>query len=47
MSFVEVMLEIVPCFVRLVCALPCSDVIFENSFPVEDKEGEVGCLTLI
>ena len=29
-SFVEVMFEIVPSFVRLVCALPHSDVIFED-----------------
>ena len=29
-SFVEVVLEVVPRFVCLVCAFPCSDVIFED-----------------
>ena len=42
----EVMFEIVPCVVRLVCAFPRPDVVFENSLPVEDDEGEVYCLTL-
>ena len=45
-SFAEVMFEVVPCFVRLVCVLPRSYFIFEDSFPVEDNEGEVDCLTL-
>ena len=45
-SFVEVMFEIVPSFVRLVCARPRSDVIFEDSLPFEDNEGEVDCLVL-
>ena len=45
-SFVEVMFEIVPCFVCLVCALPRLDVIFEDSLHVGDNEGEVDCLTL-
>ena len=45
-SFAEFMFEIVPCFVRLVCALPCLDIIFEDSLPVEDDKGEVDFLTL-
>ena len=45
-SFSEVKFEVVPHFVRLVCALPRSDVIFEDLLPVEDNEGEVDCLTL-
>ena len=44
--FAEVMFEIVPNFVRLVCELPRSDVIFEDLLPVEDNEGEVDFLTL-
>ena len=46
-SFAEVMSEIVPSFVRLVCVIPRLNVIFEDSLPVEDNEGEVDCLTLI
>ena len=45
-SFAEVVFEVVPHFVCLVCALPCSDVIFEDSLPVEDDKGEFDCLTL-
>ena len=45
-SFAEVMFEIVPSFVRLVCVLPILDVIFEDSLSVEDNKGEVDCLTL-
>ena len=33
-SFAEVVFEVVPHFVCLVCALPHSDVIFEDSLPV-------------
>ena len=40
------MFEIFPCVVCLVCVFPCPDVVFENSLPVEDDEGEVYCLTL-
>ena len=36
-SFAEVMFEIVPFFVRLVCVLPRLDVIFEDYLPVEDN----------
>ena len=46
MSFAEVMFEIVPCFVGLVCGLSHGDVIFEDSLPVDDNEGEVDCLIL-
>ena len=45
-SFAEVVFEVVPCSVCLVCALPHSDIIFEDSLPVKDDEGEVDCLTL-
>ena len=45
-SFAEVMFEIAPNFLRLVCALPRSDVIFKDLMPVEDNEEEVDCLTL-
>ena len=44
--FTEVMFKIVPCFVRLVGAFPRPDVVFEDSLPVEDNEGEVYFLTL-
>ena len=33
-SFAEVMFEVVPRFVCFVCALPRSDIIFEDSLPV-------------
>ena len=33
-NFGEFMFEVVPRFLCLVCALPCSDVIFEDSLPV-------------
>ena len=45
-SFAEVMFEIVPFFVRLVCAFPHPDVVFEDFLPVEDNQGKVHCLTL-
>ena len=45
-SFAEVMFEVVPRFVCLVCVLPRVDVIFEDLLPVKDKEGEVYCLSL-
>ena len=41
------MFEIVPSFLRLVCALTRSDVIFEDLLPVENNKGEVDCQTLI
>ena len=46
MSFAEVMFEIIPCFLHLVYALPRPDIVFEDSLPVEDDEGEVYCLNL-
>ena len=33
-SFAEVIFEVIPRFVRLVCALPLLDAIFEDSLPV-------------
>ena len=45
-SFTEVVFKIFPCFVRLVGAFPCPDVVFEDLLPVEDNEGEVYCLDL-
>ena len=45
-SFTEVMFKIFPCFLRLVGAFPRPDVVFEDSLPVEDNEGEVYFLTL-
>ena len=45
-SFMEVMFKIVSCFVRLVGAFSHPDVVFEDSLPVENKKGEVCCLTL-
>ena len=44
--FAEVMFEVVPCLVCLVCALPRSDVIFEDSLYFKDDKGEVDFLTL-
>ena len=44
--FTEVMSKIVPCFVCLVGAFPRPDVVFEDSLPVEDNEGEVCCLNM-
>ena len=45
-SFAEVMLEFIPCFVRRIGAFPRPDVVFESSLYVEDNEVEVYCLTL-
>ena len=45
-SFTEVVFKIFPCFVCLVGAFPHPDVFFEDSLPVEDKEGKVYFLTL-
>ena len=45
-SFTEVVFKIFSCFVCLVGAFPHPDVVFEDLLPVEDKEGEVYCLTL-
>ena len=45
-SFTEVVFKIFLCFVRLVGAFPRPDVVFEDSFPVEDNKGKVYSLTL-
>ena len=45
-SFSEVVFEIIPFFIRLICAFPRTDVVFENSLFVEDNKGKVYCLTL-
>ena len=45
-SFMEVVLKIVPCFVCLVGAFPLPDVVFEDLLSVEDNEGKVYCLTM-
>ena len=45
-SFLEVVLEVIPYFVHRIGAFPRPYVVFENSLSVEDNEGEVCCLTL-
>ena len=45
-SFLEVALEFIPCFVLRIGASPRPDVVFEDSLYVEDNKGEVYCLTL-
>ena len=42
----EVVLEVIPCFVRQIVAFPRPDVVFENSLSVEDNESEVYFLNL-
>ena len=44
-SFAEVMIEIILCFVHLVCTFPRPDVVFEDSLPVEDDKGGGGLLS--
>ena len=46
MSFFEVVLEVIPCFVRWIGAFPRPYVVFEDSLYVEDNKGEVYFLTL-
>ena len=46
MSFTEVVFKFSPCFVRLVGVFPRPDVVFEDSFPVEDNEGNIYYSTL-
>ena len=36
-SFSEVVLEVVPCFVRWICLFPHPDVVFEDSLFVKDN----------
>ena len=45
-SFLEVVFEVISCFVRRIGAFPCPDVVFEDSFFVVDNKGEFYCLTL-
>ena len=45
-SFTEVVLEVIPCFVRHIGEFPRLDVVFESSLSVEDNKGKVYCLTL-
>ena len=45
-SFAEVVLEVVPRFVCVVCTFPCADVIFGDPLFVQDDKGEVDCLDL-
>ena len=42
----EVVLEVIPCFVIRIGAFPRPDVVFKDLLFVEDNEGEVYCLTL-
>ena len=42
----EVVLEVIPCFVRQIVAFPRPDTVFENSLSVKDNEGSVYSLTL-
>ena len=46
-SFLEVVLEIIPCFLRRSGLFPHTDVVFENSLFVEDNECKVYYLTLV
>ena len=46
MSFAEVMLEVDPRLVCVVCTFPRADVIFEDPLFVQDDEGKVGFLAL-
>ena len=46
MSFAEVVLEVDPRLVCVVCTFPCADVIFENLLFVQVDTGEVDCLVL-
>ena len=45
-SFLEVVIEILPSVVRRIGAFPHPYVVFEYLLSVEDNEGEVYCLTL-
>ena len=45
-SFSEVVLEIIPCFLRLVGVFPGPDAVFEYPLSVEENEGEVYCMAL-
>ena len=45
-SFLEVVIEVIPCFVRRIGAFPRPDVVFVDLLSVEDNEGKVYSLTL-
>ena len=45
-SFLEVVFEVIPCFVRQVGAFPRPNVVFEYYVFVQDNEDKVYCLTL-
>ena len=45
-SFAEVMLEVEPRLVYVVCTFPRADVIFEDTLVVKDDKGEVDCFAL-
>ena len=45
-SFAEVVLEVEPRLVYVVCTFPRADVIFEDTLVVKDDKGEVDCLAL-
>ena len=45
-SFAEVVLEVGPHLVCVVCTFPCADVIFEDPLFVQDDKGKVDCLDL-
>ena len=45
-SFSEVVLEFIPCFVLRIGAFPRPFVVFENSLSPKDNKGKVYCLTL-
>ena len=45
-SFSVVVTEVFPYFIRQIGAFPRPDVVFEDSFLVEDNEGKVYCLSL-
>ena len=45
-SFSEVVIGVIPCFVHRIGAFPRPDVVFEDLLSMEDNKGEVYCLTL-
>ena len=45
-SLAEVVLEVGPLLVSVICTFPCVDVIFEDPLFVKDEEGGVDCLDL-
>ena len=45
-SFAEIVLEVEPRLVYVVCTFPRADVIFEDMLVVQDDKGKVDCLAL-